>query len=78
MRTARTLAGEGRAVVIVVHDLSLAAAYADRVALIERGSLVALGSPTDVLTEDAIADVYGLRVEVLDQNGRLVVVPRRN
>jgi iron complex transport system ATP-binding protein len=78
MRTARVLASEGRAVVIVVHDLSLAAAYADRVALIERGSLVALGSPAEVITEDVIAEVYGLRVEVLDQNGRLVVVPRRS
>ena len=78
MRTARVLASEGRAVVVVVHDLSLAAAFADRVALIERGSLVALGTPSDVLTEDAIAGVYGLPVEVLDQDGRLVVIPRRS
>ncbi len=45
MALAAGLADQGRAVVAVVHDLSLAAAYADRVAIIDEGRLVAIGTP---------------------------------
>lgn len=59
------LAAEGRAVVIVVHDLHLAAAVADRVALLDRGRLRALGSPWEVLTAELISEVYQCDVSVL-------------
>ncbi len=77
MRIARRLAGEGRAVVVVLHDLSLASAYADRLALIAAGRLEAIGSPADVLTEERIERVYGLAVELHLVGGRPVVVPTR-
>ena len=77
LRIARELAREGRTVVVVLHDLSLAGAYADRVALLDRGRLRALGTPLEVLTEPLIAEVYGLDVEVLERDGRPLVVPRR-
>ncbi len=71
-------ARQGRTVVVVLHDLSLAAAYADRVALLDRGALVAHGAPEDVLTADRIGDVYGLAVDVVTgPDGRPLVVPRR-
>ena len=47
MRVARGLAAQGRAVVVVVHDLSLAGAYADRIALLDSGRLDALGTPLE-------------------------------
>lgn len=77
LRIARSLAAEGRAVVIVVHDLSLAGAVADRVALLSEGSLVAVGDPASVLTASAISEVYGLAVRVVDVDGRPLVVPER-
>ena len=77
MRIARDLAAEGRAVVVVLHDLSLASAYADRLALIAQGRLEAIGSPAEVLTEERIERVYGLRVELHLVGGRPVVVPAR-
>ncbi|MET1043655.1 MAG: heme ABC transporter ATP-binding protein [Microbacteriaceae bacterium] len=77
MRTARSLADAGRAVVVVLHDLSLAGAYADRIALVSSGRLVATGSPHDVLTADRIGEIYGLRVQVLLQDDRPVVLPVR-
>ena len=77
LRIARDLAEEGRVVVVVLHDLSLAGAYADRIALLEQGRLRALGAPVEVLTEELVAEVYGLRVEVLVHDGRPLVVPRR-
>ena len=77
LRIARELAREGRTVVVVLHDLSLAGAYADRVALLDRGRLRALGTPLEVLTEPLISEVYRLDVEVLERDGRPLVVPRR-
>ncbi len=77
LRIARQLAAEGRTVVVVLHDLSLAGAYADRVALLENGRMRALGAPAEVLTEELVSEVYGLAVEVLVRDGRPLVIPRR-
>ena len=77
MSCARSLASEGVAVVVVLHDLSLAAAYADRIALIAGGSLRAVGTPADVITAPIVEEVYGLPVEILQQSGRPIVLPIR-
>lgn len=77
MSTAAAIARQGRAVVVVVHDLSLAGAYADRVALIAGGRLESVGSPAEVLTAETVERVYGLPVEVVTQNGRPVILPVR-
>ena len=54
----RQLAGQGRTVVQVLHDLTLAADYADRVALLEGGRLVAVGTPAQALTPERLLAVY--------------------
>lgn len=77
MRLARGLADAGRAVVVVLHDLSLASAYADRLALVANGRLEAIGAPAEVLTEERVERVYGLPVELHLVAGRPVVVPTR-
>jgi iron complex transport system ATP-binding protein len=55
---------EGLAVMIALHDLNLAAQYADRVALLSNSRLVALGKPEEVLTTECLSPVYGLRISV--------------
>ncbi|MDV6261719.1 heme ABC transporter ATP-binding protein [Rhodococcoides yunnanense] len=79
MAVVRSLATAGRAVVVVLHDLGLAAAYADRVAILDSGSLVAVGPPRTVLTSDRLARVYGHPVDVFDHpdTGEQLVIPRR-
>lgn len=57
---------EGFAILIALHDLNLAAMYADRVALLSNGALVALGAPPDVLTAERLSPVYGLRISVYE------------
>lgn len=76
---ARDLAHAGRAVVVVLHDLSLAGAYADDMAMIHRGRLVAHGTPDAVLTEERITAVYDTPVRVLSDpdTARPLVLPRR-
>ena len=50
----------------VVHDLALAARFADRVMIMERGALVADGSAHKVLTPERIADVFGVEATITD------------
>jgi iron complex transport system ATP-binding protein len=68
----------GMSVVAAVHDLTLAAQYADRLALMDGGRIVTEGAPGAVLTEDAIGRFSGARVSVIrGPGGEVVVVPRR-
>ncbi|KUO17235.1 ABC transporter ATP-binding protein [Streptomyces dysideae] len=50
--------------VVALHDLNLAAMYCDQVVVLHTGRVVACGAPGDVLTEQLIADVYGVRAAV--------------
>ncbi|MBM7494572.1 iron complex transport system ATP-binding protein [Micromonospora luteifusca] len=54
----------GVAVGVVLHDLNQAAAVADEVVLLHQGRVRATGTPTTVLTEDALTETYGIRIEV--------------
>lgn len=65
LHLARSLAHEnGKAVLAVLHDLNLAAAYCDRLLLLSGGRIVAQGTPADVLTPENVHRVYGARVWV--------------
>lgn len=50
--------------VVALHDLNLAAMYCDRLLVLRRGRVVATGTPQEVLTEELIAEVYGVRATV--------------
>jgi iron complex transport system ATP-binding protein len=72
------LRGEsGLTLVAAMHDLTLAAQYADRMVLLDGGRVVADGVPRDVLTEALIASHYGASIDVVPVGGRIAVVPRR-
>ncbi|HCR70956.1 MAG TPA: heme ABC transporter ATP-binding protein [Anaerolineae bacterium] len=62
----RDLAKENNlAVLVAMHDLNLAARYADRVALMVAGNIKAIGTPKEVLQPELIADAYCLPVQVV-------------
>ncbi len=77
LHLAKELARDGVGVVAVVHDLNLAALYADRVAVLSHGNLAALGTPDKVLMPDLIEEVFGLQVRrILDADTqRHLVLP---
>jgi iron complex transport system ATP-binding protein len=70
---------QGTAVLIVVHDLSLAAAYADQVAVMKQGRLVAHGPTPEVMTADLLSHTYDHPVETWPhpETGQLLILPRR-
>ncbi len=64
MSIVRDLASEGRIVIVVMHDLSLAARWADRILLLHRGKLVTDGKPEDAITPATLAAAYGVHARV--------------
>ena len=68
---------DGLTLVAAMHDLTLAAQYADRVLLLSAGCIVADGTPAEVLTEAALAEHYGATVRVVTVDERLAVLPPR-
>lgn len=67
----------GRTVVMVLHDLNLAARYADRLVALADGEIIAEGAPHEVLTEQLLADVFELKARVIEDPvmGTPMVVP---
>jgi iron complex transport system ATP-binding protein len=65
LREAQALARAGVAVLVVLHDLNLAAQYADRLILLQSGTVAAEGTPAEVLQEKTIARVFGVRATII-------------
>ncbi|MEU8942196.1 heme ABC transporter ATP-binding protein [Streptomyces goshikiensis] len=79
LRICRERAAAGDAVVVVLHDLGLAAAYADRSAVLHDGRIAADGPPAEVFEDGLLSRVYRQPVEVLPhpRTGAPLVVPVR-
>lgn len=57
-------AGDGRAVLVSLHDLSLAARWCDALVLMKDGSIAATGNPEEVMTKAVLRDVYGINAQI--------------
>lgn len=71
---AQQLAAEGVAVLAILHDLNLAAQYADTLILLKNGTIAAQGSPAHVLTPTLIHDVFGVSASRIDAGERPVII----
>jgi len=72
------LRGDRRLTILsAMHDLTLAAQFAERLLLLDGGVVVAEGAPREVVTEARVAEHYGAIVRVIDDEAGLAVVPRR-
>jgi iron-siderophore transport system ATP-binding protein len=56
----------GTTIVMVLHDLNLAARYADHLVAMREGRIVAAGPPREVITEDSVREVFGMECRVID------------
>ena len=64
----------GMTILMVLHDMAHAMQYADDIVLVQSGRVRATGTPAEVLTEERIADVFGVAVEIFT-NSRGIRVP---
>lgn len=64
----------GRTVVIVVHDVNFAAAYADRIVAMADGAISHVGTPAEIMTPEILSEVFATPVDVLQHDGRPLAV----
>ncbi|AEQ52001.1 ABC transporter ATP-binding protein [Pelagibacterium halotolerans] len=68
----------GRTVVLVLHDLNLAARHADVLVFLKDGKVVARGAPEDLMTPDTIEEVFGVKTAIITDplHGRPLCIPQ--
>ncbi len=67
---ARELAARGMGVLCILHDLNLAAQYADKILMLSAGKIMNQGNVSEVLTSERIARLYGIDVTVIPHPNR--------
>jgi iron complex transport system ATP-binding protein len=77
MEVLRSRADQGDAVVVVMHDLSLATRSCDRLAVVHQGKLAADGAPSAILDDPLLRQVFSITVERGQMEGRPFLVPSR-
>ena len=73
----RAHAASGALVVAIMHNLTLAARFADEIVLLDQGRLRAHGKPAEVFTEAQLAASFGIAAHISHEPGGLVVVADR-
>lgn len=69
LKIARKFARENTGVLVVLHDLNLAASYADKIYLLKNGRMCKSGTPAETLTVPYIKDIFGFDVSILEHAG---------
>lgn len=77
LNKARSLARQGVTVLCILHDINLAAQYADQVLVLKQGRQMGWGTPQDILSEELIFNTYQTRVKKIsdEQIGYPIIVP---
>lgn len=60
----------GKTVLLVIHDINFAAGFADKIVALKGGRLFKIGTPTEVITPAVLGELYEMKVNVIDYNGR--------
>ena len=77
MELLRQAARGGGAVLAIMHDLTLAARFADRVAVMDRGAIVADGDPSAAMSHDRLAAVFGIESATVEIDNKRVPIAGR-
>ena len=75
MKNLRATADKGVLVIVVTHDLGLAARFADHVLVLREGRLVSQGAPAEALSEQVMADVFRISAYRAEFQSEAVIVP---
>jgi len=79
LEVVRARVAEGASALVVSHDLTLAARFCDRVAILARGRIRAIGRPGEVLVPELLREAFGIESEILvASDGAPVLVPHRS
>lgn len=70
----RTAAERGKTIVLVIHDINIAAAYSDRIIAMKDGQVIADGAPAEIMCTEVLRDVYDMDMQVAQVAGRYVAL----
>jgi len=65
---------KGILIIMISHDISIAAKFSDEIILLRDGSIYAAGTPAEVITEENLEAVYGVKSQIVDDDGRPHVI----
>ena len=65
---------KGILVIMISHDINIAAKYADEIIMMHEGSIFAVGTPQEVINKENMRAVYGVNTEIIDDDGRPHVI----
>ena len=69
--------GRGGSAVVVMHDLNMAARFCSRLVMIQTGKIVSDGAPEAVLNSKLLAEVYGIKATIINEQSDILVIPRQ-
>jgi iron complex transport system ATP-binding protein len=75
MAAFRRLAGERRAILVSLHDLTLAARWCDRLVVMAQGRIVAEGKPADIMTGERLREVFGITAHIAHDECGMIFAP---
>jgi iron complex transport system ATP-binding protein len=75
MKSLRAAADQGALVIVVTHDLSLAARFGDSIMVLSQGRLIAQGTAAEALSEQVMADVFRISAYRAEYQREAVIVP---
>ena len=67
---------DGVLIIMICHDLNIAAKYADSILMMKDGTIYAAGTPEEVITEENVSAVYDVKCHIIDDEGRPHVILR--
>jgi iron complex transport system ATP-binding protein len=76
MNIVKRMVDEGKAAIIAIHDINLAASFCNRILMVKNGRIAYAGKSSEVINPESIRDVFGVEVDVVRYNGRALVVPK--
>lgn len=56
----------GRTVIVVLHDINMAARYADRICAVKDGRIVEFGTPAEIMRDEVLSSIFGTDIEVIE------------
>ena len=76
MKLVKMLVMNGKGALVALHDINLAAMFADRILMVKNGKIKYSGRVEEVLTPKNIKDIYGIDVDVIKYNGSIFIIPK--
>ena len=76
MNIVRRMVDGGKAAIVAMHDINLATHFCNRIMMVRNGRIAYAGKSSDVITPKSIRDVFGIEVDVVRYDSRVLVVPK--